>query len=274
MACGSRCRPRKDALCCEGGPVLAHSLDVSSIQEHGANHCKLDSSARRSRRYLTGKEIERLMDCARKHGRYGHRDATMILVATGTDCGPRRCATCNGTRSSFPRGAYMSVASKTACRACIRSPAKSYGLYAACSASSGRYVFMSERGAQLASAGCWKGSARPPRWRLACIRTCCAMLAASSWQTRVSIRDRCSTTSATRTSSTPCATPRYRQIGSEIFGRTSGTAWCGACYRSVPRRAATSTAASAWAFSTDVGVPFWRPRVFRPQATIFLYPLV
>ena len=229
---------------------------------------------RRSRRYLTGKEIERLMDCARKHGRYGHRDATMILVATGTDCGARRCATCNGTRSSFPRGAYMSVASKTACRACIRSPAKSYGLYAACSASSGRYVFMSERGAQLASAGCWKGSARPPRWRLACIRTCCAMLAASSWQTRVSIRDRCSTTSATRTSSTPCATPRYRQIGSEIFGRTSGTAWCGACYRSVPRRAATSTAASAWAFSTDVGVPFWRPRVFRPQATIFLYPLV
>ena len=35
----------------------------------------------RSRRYLTQKEIERLMDCARRHGRYGHRDATMILVA-------------------------------------------------------------------------------------------------------------------------------------------------------------------------------------------------
>jgi site-specific recombinase XerD len=33
------------------------------------------------RRYLTEKEIERLMDRARKHGRYGHRDATMILVA-------------------------------------------------------------------------------------------------------------------------------------------------------------------------------------------------
>jgi len=32
-------------------------------------------------RYLTQREIERLMDCARKHGRYGHRDATMILVA-------------------------------------------------------------------------------------------------------------------------------------------------------------------------------------------------
>src|SRR5262249_28100233 len=33
------------------------------------------------RRYLTEREVERLMDCTRKHGRYGHRDATMILVA-------------------------------------------------------------------------------------------------------------------------------------------------------------------------------------------------
>src|SRR5262245_50684980 len=30
------------------------------------------------RRYLTQREIERLMDCARKHGRYGHRDATNL----------------------------------------------------------------------------------------------------------------------------------------------------------------------------------------------------
>src|SRR6516162_6928398 len=33
------------------------------------------------RRYLTEREVDRLIDCARKHGRYGHRDATMILVA-------------------------------------------------------------------------------------------------------------------------------------------------------------------------------------------------
>src|SRR5262245_37961087 len=33
------------------------------------------------RRYLTERVVERLMDYARKHGRYGHRDATMILVA-------------------------------------------------------------------------------------------------------------------------------------------------------------------------------------------------
>ena len=33
------------------------------------------------RRYLTEREVETLMDCARKHSRYGHRDATMVLVA-------------------------------------------------------------------------------------------------------------------------------------------------------------------------------------------------
>src|SRR5215472_16864842 len=46
------------------------------------------------RRYLTQREIERLMECARKHGRYGHRDATMILVAyrhgLRASVGPRR----------------------------------------------------------------------------------------------------------------------------------------------------------------------------------------
>src|SRR5215831_14117442 len=33
------------------------------------------------RRYLTEREVERLMNRARKHSRHGHRDATMILVA-------------------------------------------------------------------------------------------------------------------------------------------------------------------------------------------------
>ena len=33
------------------------------------------------RKYLTEREVETLMDCARKRSRYGHRDATMVLVA-------------------------------------------------------------------------------------------------------------------------------------------------------------------------------------------------
>src|SRR5271169_163325 len=33
------------------------------------------------REYLTEREVEQLCDAARKRGRYGHRDATMILMA-------------------------------------------------------------------------------------------------------------------------------------------------------------------------------------------------
>ena len=38
------------------------------------------NSELRPREYLTEKEIERLQDAARKRSRYGHRDATMILL--------------------------------------------------------------------------------------------------------------------------------------------------------------------------------------------------
>ena len=38
------------------------------------------SSLVRTREYLTGREIERLMAAARKRSRWGHRDATMILI--------------------------------------------------------------------------------------------------------------------------------------------------------------------------------------------------
>src|SRR5262249_49331669 len=56
------------------GEVYPHEIE---IQGPHSNHRKLEVK----RRYLTQREIERLMDYARKHGRYGHRDATMILVA-------------------------------------------------------------------------------------------------------------------------------------------------------------------------------------------------
>ena len=38
------------------------------------------NSSVRTREYLTTAEIERLMAGARKSSRYGHRDATMILI--------------------------------------------------------------------------------------------------------------------------------------------------------------------------------------------------
>ena len=41
----------------------------------------VNSSVGRTRQYLTGADVEKLMAAARRSSRYGHRDATMILLA-------------------------------------------------------------------------------------------------------------------------------------------------------------------------------------------------
>ena len=41
----------------------------------------VNSSVGRTRQYLTANEVEELTATARKSSRYGHRDATMILIA-------------------------------------------------------------------------------------------------------------------------------------------------------------------------------------------------
>lgn len=42
---------------------------------------RLPNLARRTREYLTPSEVEEIMKTARRRNRYGHRDATMVLVA-------------------------------------------------------------------------------------------------------------------------------------------------------------------------------------------------
>src|SRR6516165_6782806 len=48
---------------------------------HGETPNTVNTSVVRTRRYLTDREVENLIEAARKRGRYGHRDATMILLA-------------------------------------------------------------------------------------------------------------------------------------------------------------------------------------------------
>src|SRR5262245_12561039 len=50
---------------------------------HGETPNTVNTSVVRTRRYLTGREVEKLMEAARKHGRYGHRDATMTVTRCG-----------------------------------------------------------------------------------------------------------------------------------------------------------------------------------------------
>jgi integrase len=170
------------------------------------------------RRYLTEREIERLMDCARKHGRYGHRDATMILMAYRH--GLRASEICdlqwqqielsdgrlhvhrvkNGIPSVHPiRGDEMRA---------LRKLRRDYPTDA--------HVFVSERGGpihrliqRLGEAAKMPFPIHPHMLRHACG----FKLANDGHDTRA-----CSTTSGTRTSSTPSGTPKWRPTDSRTFG--------------------------------------------------------
>ena len=63
------------------GKVYPHEI---GIQETRTNHLNLTVK----RRYLTEREVERLMDCA--HGRYGHRDANIQHTVRYTEMAPDR----------------------------------------------------------------------------------------------------------------------------------------------------------------------------------------
>src|SRR4051794_27963215 len=58
----------------------SHSDDAPSIAKRTVARGRLSNAHYRAREYLTEKEIERLMKAATEN-RYGHRDATMVLLA-------------------------------------------------------------------------------------------------------------------------------------------------------------------------------------------------
>ena len=124
------------------------------------------NARRRPREYLTGKEVELLIETARKRGRYEHRDATMILV--GFRHGLRPAELCalrwdqvelskgllhvrrvkNGTPSVHPMGGNEI----RALRKLLREEPQS------------RYVFNTERNAPITTAGFRKTLARVGDW--------------------------------------------------------------------------------------------------------------
>jgi type 1 fimbriae regulatory protein FimB/type 1 fimbriae regulatory protein FimE len=61
------------------------------------------NSSVRPREYLTTAEIERLMAAARKSSRYGHRDATMILIGYRHGLRPS-CAICKWPQVELATG--------------------------------------------------------------------------------------------------------------------------------------------------------------------------
>ena len=98
--------------------MSAHLRLVAPSNENRSVPTRPANSELRQREYVTAAEVEKLMKAA-KDGRYGHRDATLILIAFRHGFGLRRYATSNGLRSSSAAPhRCMFGAQRTANRAC------------------------------------------------------------------------------------------------------------------------------------------------------------
>jgi hypothetical protein len=139
---------------------------------------------RRSREYLTEREVERLIEAA-KQNRCGHRDATAILVATATASEPRSWWRCDGTTSTSPPGACMCAGPRVGMPACIQyQPGKAEHCASSCAkhrrhpTSSSRNV--AHRFPQPDISAWWPGRASPRNSPFSFIPTCCGTPAGSS----------------------------------------------------------------------------------------------
>src|SRR6516164_9528353 len=140
-------------------------------------------------------------------------------------CGPRRSATCNGSKSSYPRVACTFTASRTGFPACTQSAVTRCGRfasYAAITRETLTYSFPSAAGqsAPSVSTASSSASAKPPRCHFRSTHTCFATPVGSSSQMTVTTRAPSSTTSGTRTSSTRFGTPKWHLTASKTFGGT------------------------------------------------------
>jgi integrase len=180
----------------------------------------------RTREHLTPSEVEELMSVARQRGRNGHRDATMILIAYRHGMRPSELVDLrwdqvdlkagelhvrrrnNGKPATHPlRGDELRALRKLQ-REAPASP----------------YVFVSEHGTPISVHGWQKLVERIGQaWNVSKgteLKVHAHMLRhALPWRMRATIRGRSRIISGTSRSSTRCATPSCRRIGS----RTSGS---------------------------------------------------
>jgi integrase len=197
-------------------------LVAPAIENRAVGPTRLKNSEYRKREHLIPSEIEKLIEAA-KTNRYGHRDATMILVAyrhglraselcglewsqidfTSATLYVRRVK--NGKPATHPiRGDEMRALRKLQ-REALKSP----------------FVFLNERGTPFSPDGFnWlvKRAGQKAGLPFQVHAPCCATAQDTSSPGTATIQELFRTTSDTSKSSTPCVTPSLRRPGS----RTSG----------------------------------------------------
>ena len=183
----------------------------------------------RSREHLTLDEVERLIAAA-KDGRHGHRDATMLLVAYRHGLRASELTDLRWDQIDF------STANLHVRRAKRGTPAthpilgdelRALRRLQREQAPKSPFVFTTERGGPFTTAGFARIVRLRPgerAWRSRLTLTCFGTPAASSLPTMATTPARCRLTWATRTSSTRCAIPSWRQRGSKAFGVDTASA--------------------------------------------------
>jgi integrase len=184
----------------------------------------------RPREYLTVKEVGKLIDGARERGRYGHRDATMILVGYRHGLRVSELCALRWDQVDFERGMLHVRRVKNGTPSVhplsgseIRALRRLRG-----EQTESRHVFLTERRSPMSPAGFRKliartgeGSRFPFPVHPHMLRHACGY----KLETMDRIRARCSIILDTKIFSTPCATPNCRRSGSSPFGRTDVRLW-------------------------------------------------
>jgi integrase len=103
------------------------------------------------REYLTEKEVDRLIEAA-KQNRWGHRDATAILIAYRHGLRASELVTLRWSDLELQTGRLHVRRAKGGTQCALFRPGRVVH-WAGCNAPASRYVFISERGAPLSVAG-------------------------------------------------------------------------------------------------------------------------
>jgi integrase len=170
------------------------------------------NSERRTREYLTKNEVELLREAARRRGRYGHRDQTMILLAYRHALRVSELVALRWDQIDFSQGHLFVIRRKRGTPSTHPLSGEELRALRKLQREQGpsRHVFMSERDAPLSEAGFRKTLARISVEARLPFPVHPHMLRHGTgidWRTTVATPARCSSTWATGTFSILCAIP-------------------------------------------------------------------
>ena len=177
----------------------------------------------RTREHLTETEVERLLKAAGKN-RWGHRDATMILVAYRHGLRASEIVDLRWDQIDFANARLHVRRVKRgtpATHPVVGDELRALRKLQREQEPASPFVFTSERGAPFSTSGFAKLVERADevaKLGFPATLTCCDTAAALHWQTRGTIQGRYKPISATRISSTRYATPSSHRPGSRISG--------------------------------------------------------